>query len=825
MNKHASPKRFAAKHLVLSAQLLVLIAAAVFTFTFRQTFIEPERLGLAGFTPVNYSNPILSNQTFSAQITPLNSSAYELRILLVAPYQPDGQPVTLTLTCADSQTPVIQRVLTEQELFSNEYLTIPLPDDFEQGHPCTVRLQSDEQDPDRAVRVLFGTAGQSDVAAWYCDQMPQPDTPAVMLVYESLRRLPFALAVLMFGCMLFALGWHFAKPHLPTALVSAADRLLQAGYALVLPFITIWCIELLQFGNLQALGLPAIAGNVVLIWGLTTVLFAVTLRPVLAAVLANLSALILGLVNHYLLIFRGTVLLPFDILGAATAAQVVSGYTFEVDIGVTCAVLITAASLCMLALDHPFLPPGPGAFGRKWRLPLRIAALGMGLVMTAAPIRAPQRFGAQLDQFRQPLASRLQNGFLLNFSINVPLLAHHAPDGYDAANLTGYLPAQTAASPADNAAQTARQLPNLLFVMNESFCDPRTLFTVNESEAVLLPGLDALKTNPAAQVGQLGISIFGGGTSCTEYEMLTGFAIRNDSANYAPYMTYFNRNTPTLAWYLRGLGYETAGLHLASSRNWYRDEAYPAAGLNRLIFQNEITAQVTDSAGILTDCPANAADIPSSFPSDRTNYLLLMEMMRQTEAPLFTLNVTIQNHGGYRDEELVFDPAADPWCHYLTLLHSSDAQLTEFLQALQNFEEPTVVVFFGDHWSYYDDTRLAQIGLDVNALTAEQQAAYRSTPYVVWSNCGYDFSQLPQQTSACYLGAQVLHQLGFELTPWQQFLVDGAARYPLYTYYLAPDNGTPAAWEEYVYQYQCLQYNALNDPVHYAFELFGHLSQ
>jgi len=825
MNKPTAQIPLTVKRIGLFARLLIFFAAVFFSFTFRQTFIELEQLGLTGFTPANYSNPVLCHQSFSAQITPLNSNAHELRILLVAPYQPNGKPVTLTLTCAGSQTPAIRRVLSEQELFSNEYLIIPLPDDFIQGQPCTVQLQSEEEDPDRAVKVLFGTAAQSDVTAWYCEQAPQPDTPAVMLVYESLRRLPFALAVLMLGCMLLSFVWPFAKVRFPAAIASFADRSLQIGYPLALPLVTLWCIELLQFGNLLALGLLPIAGNAILIWGLTAVFFAFTLRPLFAASLANITALVLGLINHYLIIFRGTVLLPFDILGAATAAQVVSGYTFEVDLGVTCAVLIAAAALCMPALDQPIPPAKHGTFIWKTRLPLRLVALGLGLAIAAAPIRVPQRFGAQLDLFRQPLASRMQNGYLLNFAINLPLLQHRAPDGYDVQNLKSYIPEPSADYPSANAEQTARQLPNLLFVMNESFCDPRTLFEVNESEKILLPGLDALKTDPAARAGQLGISIFGGGTSCSEYEVLTGFAIRNDTANFAPYMTYFNRDTPTLAWYLRGLGYETAGLHLASSRNWYRDEAYPAAGLERLIFQDEITGQPTDSAGMLTECVPNSGDIPSPFPSDEANYLLLMEMMRQTDAPLFTLNVTIQNHGGYRDEDVIYDPATDPWCNYLTLLHCSDAQLTDFLQALQEFEEPTVVVFFGDHWSYYDDSRLAQIGLDTNALTAEQQAAYRSTPYVVWSNCGYDFSQLPQQTSACYLGAQVLHQLGFELTLWYRFLVEGAAQYPLYTYYLAPDNNDPAAWEEYVYRFRCLQYNALNDPDHYAADLFGQLPQ
>lgn len=801
---------------------LVCLVLTVFTILCADAFVEQERLGLQGFVPDNYSNPVLASQPFSAQVAPLNRKAYQLRILLVPPTEVGGQDVILTVECGGG-TPVLQHTFTDEELYSEKWITVSLPSEFEQGAACTVRLQSEEQAPERAVRVVMGSAEQTDVTAWYAGQDPQPETPSVTLVYTALRKRQILQVVLFLAAAWLSLLGAATLDRWKDRIPLGVRRLLLCGYAIGCPCVAVWCVEELQQSSVLQIGLRAAGGNLLLLFGAELVAYGLTRRMAVSTALVSLIGLLMGLVNHYLLLFRGTVLLPTDLLGAATAAQVISGYEFKVASSVVCAAAAAALIVCYAFLDRLVLPAQSGTKRAAKAWGLRAAAIVVGAAVAVVPVRQPELFGAELDIYRQQLASQQQNGFLLNFSMNLPLLLRQKPEGYNAEILETYIPAeeQLPEVPAANKLQTEEQLPNLIIIMNESFTDPRTLFEVNEQQESLLPGLDALKEDEAAAVGSMGVSIYGGGTSCSEYELLTGFSMRNDTANFAPYMTYFNRDTYSLAWYVQQFGYETAALHLASAKNWYRNEAYPYAGFRRTIFLDESSSSLRDSGGELEGERIESADYLRNFVSDERNYEILLQMMQQTEQPLFAFNVTIQNHGGYGDEGAEHDPSADPWNTYLSLMNSSDAQFTAFLKELEQFEEPTVVLLFGDHWSFYDEEHLAKLGLQVNGFSAAQQAAYRSTPYVLWSNCGYDFSTMPQQTSACYLGAQVMHQLGFPLSGWQRFRVAGAQRYPLYTYFTVQENGDADALEDYAYRYACLQYNALNDPSHYAEAIFA----
>lgn len=132
-------------------------------------------------------------------------------------------------------------------------------------------------------------------------------------------------------------------------------------------------------------------------------------------------------------------------------------------------------------------------------------------------------------------------------------------------------------------------------------------------------------------------------------------------------------------------------------------------------------------------------------------------------------------------------------------------------------------MFFGDHWSYYDENNLYKSGVDINSLTDEQYVNYYSTPYVVWSNCGYDFSSLPQQTCTSYLSAQVIDCIGIKTTPWQNYLLSWAEKVPSYSFYVLQNNVSGAELSEYSEMLNILHYNALNDSRNYASNIFEYV--
>ena len=106
---------------------------------------------------------------------------------------------------------------------------------------------------------------------------------------------------------------------------------------------------------------------------------------------------------------------------------------------------------------------------------------------------------------------------------------------------------------------------------------------------------------------------------------------------------------------------------------------------------------------------------------DRSDYYKIFEVYRYKtpDTPLFMFNVTMQNHGGYiPDENDNFTqtihltgeyagkyPEVD---EYLSLVKESDKAIEELLAYFSEVDEPTAIIFFGDHQpnvpsAFYDE--------------------------------------------------------------------------------------------------------------------------
>ena len=134
----------------------------------------------------------------------------------------------------------------------------------------------------------------------------------------------------------------------------------------------------------------------------------------------------------------------------------------------------------------------------------------------------------------------------------------------------------------------------------------------------------------------------------------------------------------------------------------------------------------------------------------------------------------MQNHGGFEVEGLeptvhVTElngesckgqyPKAD---QYLTLIRMSDEALRYFLEELEQFEEPTMVVMFGDHQpsveTHFFD---ALYGMRWTEVPGEWKIHSFQTPYMIWTNYERDVEDAGDM-SAFMLGSEVLKAAGVE---------------------------------------------------------------
>ena len=83
-----------------------------------------------------------------------------------------------------------------------------------------------------------------------------------------------------------------------------------------------------------------------------------------------------------------------------------------------------------------------------------------------------------------------------------------------------------------------------------------------------------------------------------------------------------------------------------------------------------------------------------NYIDDNTVYNQIYTLLEQTDEPLYLHATTMQNHQPYDQGE---NPDAE-FENYLQWVQHSSEGLADLIDRLQDFDEPTVVLFIGDHF-------------------------------------------------------------------------------------------------------------------------------
>ncbi|MCL2811906.1 MAG: LTA synthase family protein [Clostridia bacterium] len=523
----------------------------------------------------------------------------------------------------------------------------------------------------------------------------------------------------------------------------------------------------------------------------------------------------LALASNIKTAFRGTPLVPWDVYALSTAMDVVGGYTPHITREMIGS-FVGLALYCVVCWRYPLRIERLARQGIALVLSLVVlGGMGTSLLMPASPlyIHIPTNNWVLSTAYRH-------QGFATALIANFKQLMVTRPSEYDP-EVVRELLAQAQAPVFPN---VMPELPiNIVVIMNEAFADLEALaeFEINRP---VYPNLRAL--SEVGMQGRVNLSVFGGGTSITEFELLTGHSAAFLPAESAPYVQFLQpsrHNGYSLAWLLKGQGYKTLAVHPAEPGNWKRDEVYPLLGFDDFL-------SLRDMPG--WDDPANNL---RGMYTDAALYDELLRLLREKPVGqrLFIHCITMQNHGGYLQPEfdaiqpridLVCpnnDPLAKEISNYLTLAGLSDWALGEFAMALEELEEPTLLLFFGDHQPTVSRllTRWAE-GSDRWFAEPEARAELFVTPLLIWSNKGLTPTDIGD-TSVQYLGVLLTQVAGLPLSDYQRFLAALSRQWPVFTAKAARDAaGVFHTSEEALSQsaalrsHQAIQYNLLLDDRH-----------
>ncbi|MBQ9550852.1 MAG: LTA synthase family protein [Lachnospiraceae bacterium] len=520
---------------------------------------------------------------------------------------------------------------------------------------------------------------------------------------------------------------------------------------------------------------------------------------------------ILGIANAYVYSFRRSYIRPWDLTSVGTAANVAGNYDYTpgprmILSFVVLLILLFAASFCRLEADRLF---------DSSKLPRILGSLGCILIISFTTLLAQRNTVKDMLEiyttFFDSKGMMKKNGMALNFMYQMKYLKVEKPKGYSKKDEEEIL------SSYSEELKTPERLPDIIVIMDEAFSDPAVdgEFSTNEDYMPFIHSLEKGYDNTVT--GYLNVSVNGGNTPNTEFEFLTGNSLGFLPEGSIAFQQYVRHPIDSIPYFLKEFGYQTFASHPYKASGWDRPRVYPLLGFDEMYFKEYFEER--------------DPELVRNYISDSSYFEALSSLTDEYagRGPVFSFNVTMQNHSSYSKKEydnferlISVDVPEEKkedaleMDNYLSLIRYSDDAFKELIEAYKDKERDTLIVFFGDHQpeAATFDVMWEENGKYWDDLDTEDYVNTYRVPFVIWAN--YDIEEMSGlETSANYLGNLVLKEAGFSLPPYRAFLEDYSGDYPVVSAVRYVDKNKSSVlyedWDDSLIDYQKMQYYRMFD--------------
>ena len=287
----------------------------------------------------------------------------------------------------------------------------------------------------------------------------------------------------------------------------------------------------------------------------------------------------------------------------------------------------------------------------------------------------------------------------------------------------------------------SKKYPNIIYLQLESFVDPK-LFTNIQCDKDPMSYYRQLMKDYSS--GALEVPACGAGTANTEFETLTGVSARFFGPGEYPYKSVLTDHPmESTAFDLKMLGFGTHAIHNHRAVFYNRHEVFKNLGFDTFT-----------SVEYMSDVDKT----PKNWAKDSVLTGAIMDALKSTDGRDYVHTISVQGHGKYPPEQLIKNPniniTAAPneelkwkYEYYVNQIYEMDKFVKDLTAELEKFDEPTVLVMFGDHIP----------ALDITEETYAPKDLYQ-TQYVIWSN--FKMEKINQKLSAYELSSVLFERLG-----------------------------------------------------------------
>lgn len=450
----------------------------------------------------------------------------------------------------------------------------------------------------------------------------------------------------------------------------------------------------------------------------TLVIASVFKRRLFVFTIVSLFWLVIGIVNGVILTQRMTPFTVKDLSILDDGITIVSNYmsTFQI----VMAAIGVAVAIGLLAL---LFIKGPKKKERvKWKRNLIGVLLVLAVTFGATSIMIKT---GKIETFFGNLAYAYRDyGVVYCFTNTWLNTGISKPDNYSQDRMLDIFSDEELGD--DNAMLLTQkdedeEHPNIIFLQLESFIDPSNITSIETSKEAC-PNFRNLVNNYPS--GQLTVPACGAGTANVEFEVMTGISAKFFGPGEYPYKSVLKEKTmETLGYDLKSLGYSTHAIHNHRAVFYNRNTVFANMGLDTFT-----------SIEYMSDVEKT----PKNWAKDNILTESMLDALNSTESRDMIYTISVQGHGKYPSEQVIQNPEITvtsapseelKWKfeYYVNQVHEMDNFIGQLTEALSNYDEPVVLVMYGDHIPAIDMT--------------EDDLASRNlygTEYVIWSNFGLD---------------------------------------------------------------------------------------
>lgn len=491
--------------------------------------------------------------------------------------------------------------------------------------------------------------------------------------------------------------------------------------------------------------------------------FFLTGRSWIGFAVTGVVTLVYSWAQYWKLMARSDAVYAEDLLLISEAMQM-SGKYVSLNWKILLSAVLVIAGTCVLFLLRKVV------FSRKSRALGCIVTIVLSVLAYQSLFRSTAIYNAMscwepLNQWIQT-NQYISRGGIYPFLYSIQSALPSKPEGYDAQQ------AEELLSQYESDDIPQEQKVSVIAVMYEAFSDLSQYtdrITTNDPYAAFH------QLQAESYHGELVTNIFAGGTVNTERCVLTGYSE----------LTSLRRTAWSYARYFAQQGYQINGAHAGYQAFYNRLSINENLGLENYRFIENYYEELTGS-----NWPPSDSILLPDIVSNCKEQL--------EDGPVFSFNVTYQNHGAYSSTSCLFEKEYIPQAdmaesdylivnNYLAGIEDTCNQMLAMADAFRDSDEPVILLFFGDHkpWLGDQSSTYAALGIDFTSQTDESFYNYYTTEYTIWANAaaqavlGEEFQGTGPTVSPCFLMNVLFDKCGWDGPGYRKLASEVMARMPV----------------------------------------------